>query len=485
MVVMKQVISGISGLDEILGEGFTRPSTVLIGGIMGTGKTTFAMQSLFNAAREDEVCMYITAISEPIAMINNFMSRFSFYSISLMGKGNVKYVPLDPEQIKKGTSAIIQEIERNIEIIKPDRIVIDPVNVVTSWMDESEKREFYYNLFNKMKGWNSLVLITGEFSYENILNDEISYIADGVIFLSNDQLRDKRVRHLEVLKMRGQKYLSGKHSFEITDDGLKIYPSLHPDMRKPLAYEHVPTGIKGLDKMTNGGFIRGSTVLLSGGSGTGKTLIGLQFIVNGAKMGEPGVFVSFEEDPVLLRNNAASFGCNLEKLEADGLLKIIYSNLSQLEVNKMALEIKDIVEELDAKRVVIDGVNNLRVALLDDLSMSEYASILSRYFSSRNIISLFTNETSELMGSSSITGNGSSVVMDSIILLRYVEIQSEMKKTISVLKMRGSNHDKEIREFVINKKGIEIKLPFTEYSGLMSGNPVKTPSQAFVEAFKK
>ncbi|MCL7413319.1 MAG: hypothetical protein M8353_06845 [ANME-2 cluster archaeon] len=482
---MKQVISGISGLDEILGEGFTRPSTVLIGGIMGTGKTTFTMQSLFNAAREDEICMYITAISEPIAMINNFMSRFSFYSISLMGKGNIKYVPLGPEQIKKGNSAIIQEIERNIEIIKPDRIAIDPVNVLTSWMDSQEKREFYYNLFNKMKGWNSLVLITGELSDENILKDEISYIADGVILLSNDQLRNKRVRHLEVLKMRGQKYLSGKHSFEITDDGLEIYPSLHPYTRELLTYEHVPTGIKGLDKMTDGGFIRGSNVLVSGGSGTGKTLMGLQFIADGANIGEPGVFVSFEEDPVLLRNNAASFGWNLEKLEADGLLRILYSNIDQLDVNRVALEIKDIIEELDVKRVVLDGVNNLRVALRDDLGLSEYISILSRYFSSRNIISVFTNETSELMGSSTITGNRTSVVMDSIILLRYVEIQSEMKKTISVLKMRGSNHDKEIRELVINNNGIEIKLPFTEYSGLMSGNPVKSPSQAFVEAFKK
>lgn len=482
---MKQVISGISGLDEILGEGFTRPSTVLIGGVMGTGKTTFTMQSLFNAAREDEVCMYITAISEPIAMINNFMSRFSFYNISLMGKGNVKYVPLGPEQIKKGTSAIIQEIEHNIEIIKPDRIVIDPVNVLTSWMDNQEKREFYYNLFNKMKEWNSFVLITGELSIEHILKDEISYIADGVILLSNDQLRHKRVRHLEVLKMRGQKYLSGKHSFDITDDGLEIYPSLYPSTREVLTYEHVTTGIKGLDKMTDGGFIRGSNVLVSGGSGTGKTLMGLQFIVDGANMGEPGIIVSFEEDPVLLRNNAASFGWNLEKLEADGLLRILYSNINQLDVNRVALEIKDIVEKLNAKRVVMDGLNNLKVALLDDLSMSEYVSILSRYFSSRNIISLFTNETSELMGSSTITGNGTSVVMDSIILLRYVEIQSEMKKSISVLKMRGSNHDKEIRELVINKNGIEVKLPFTEYSGLMSGNPVKSPSQAFVEAFKK
>ena len=485
MIIMKHVISGISGLDEVLDKGFTRPSTVLVAGVMGTGKTTFAMQSLFNAAKEDEICMYITAISEPIAMINNFMSQFSFYNIALMGKGNVKYVPLKTDQIKKGASAILDEIERNIEIIKPDRIAIDPVNVLTSWMDEGEKREFYYNLFTKMKRWNSLVLITGELSEDEIWKDEISYIADGVIYLSNERLRDKRVRYLEVLKMRGQKYLSGKQSYTITDDGLDIYPSLHPDTRKALAYEHITTGIKGLDKMTNGGFIRGSNILISGGSGTGKTLMGLQFIVDGAKMGEAGVFVSFEEDPVLLRNNASRFGWDLEKLEQDGLLKILYSPLSQLEVNKKALDIKSLVEEVDAKRVVIDGINNLKAALLDDLSMNEYISILSKYFSSRNIIALFTNETSELMGSSSVSGNGTTAVMDSIILLRYVEIESEMKKAISVLKMRGSNHDKEIRELVINKKGIEVKLPFTDYSGLMSGSPVKSPSQAFVEAFKK
>ncbi|MCL7415398.1 MAG: hypothetical protein M8349_04980 [ANME-2 cluster archaeon] len=482
---MKHVLSGIPGLDEVLGEGFSRPSTVLIAGIMGTGKTTFSMQSLFNAAREDEVCMYITALTEPIAMINNFMSRFNFYNISLMGSGNVKYVPLDPDQIKKGSSAIIQEIERNIETIKPDRIVIDPVNVLTSWMDEGEKREFYYNLFTKMKGWNSLVLITGELSGDKIWRDEISYIVDGVIYLSNERLRDKRVRYLEVLKMRGQKYLSGKHSFTITDDGLEIYPSLRPDIKGQLGSEHSTTGIKGLDKMTNGGFIRGSNVLVSGGSGTGKTMISLQFIVEGAKMGEPGIFVSFEEDPVLLRNNAGSLGWDLEKLEKEGLLRILYSSAHQLELNKTALEIKSLVEEVDAKRVVIDGINNLKAALLDDLSLNEYVFNLSRYFSSRNIIALFTNETSELMGSSSITSNGTSVVMDCIILLRYVEIESEMKKAISVLKMRGSNHDKEIRELVIDKKGVEVKLPFTEYSGLMSGNPVKTPSQAFVEAFKK
>src|SRR3990172_7501457 len=123
---MKQVITGVNGLDKVLKGGFLRPSIVIIAGTAGTGKTTMVMQSLFNAAKNEEICMYITALSEPIAMINNFMSKFSFYNISLLGKGNVKYVPIDIDIVHKGSKAIIEEMERNIEVIKPDRIVIDP-----------------------------------------------------------------------------------------------------------------------------------------------------------------------------------------------------------------------------------------------------------------------------------------------------------------------------------------------------------------------
>lgn len=482
---MKQVISGVSGLDEIIGGGLIRPSIILIAGVTGTGKTTSTMQSIFNAAREDEICMYITAMSEPIAMVNNFMSKFSFYNISLMGKGNVKYLPLNHVHIKEGTLSIMKEIERNIEIIKPDRIVIDPINVLTTWMDKGEKREFYYDLFIKIKEWNSLVLVTAELSEEETWKDEISYIVDGIIYLSNERSRDKRIRYMEVLKMRGQDYQSGKHTYNITKDGLVIHPSLHPGERTQLRFERIKTGIKGLDKMTGGGLVRGTNILLSGGSGTGKTLIGLQFLIEGTSIGENGVFISFEEDRNLLNNNAKSFGWDIEKLEDEGLLKVLYTSADQLNINKNALAIKRVVEEIGAKRVVIDGINNFRYILNDNVKIFEHVNILAAYLASRNITTIFTNEVSELMGSSTISGDETSIIMDSIILLRYVEIESEMKKAISVLKMRGSDHDKGIRELVISKNGIEIKLPFTEYSGLMSGNPVKTPLQAFEEAFRK
>jgi circadian clock protein KaiC len=482
---MKQVISGISGLDEILGGGFIRPSTMLIAGVTGTGKTTITMQSIFNAAKEDEVCMFITAMSEPIAMINNFMSRFSFYNISLMGKGNVKYVSLDSSLIKNGSLAIINEIEKNIELIKPDRIVIDPINVLTCWMNDNEKREFYYDLFTKIKGWNSLVLITSELLEDDIWKDEVSYVTDGIIYLSNEKVRDTRVRNLEILKIRGQAYQAGKHSYRITNNGLTIYPILQAVEKQVPLNERTTTGITGLDKMIEGGLIKGSSTLISGGSGTGKTIMGLQFAVACALKGEPVVFVAFEEEPQIIKNNALTFGWDIEKFENKGLFKIIPCSAHQMDINENAISIKKQIEEISAQHVVIDNINGFRFSVGDGDKLSEHVNVLSKYFRSKNITSIFINEVPELMGSTTISGDGTTFILDNIILLRYIEMESEMKKAISVLKMRGSNHDKEIRELVITKKGIEVKLPFAEYSGLMSGNPVKSPSQAFVEAFKK
>jgi circadian clock protein KaiC len=402
-----------------------------------------------------------------------------------MGKGNVKYVPLDSSIIKNGSLAIINEIEKNIEKIKPDRIVIDPINVLTGWMKDNEKREFYYDLFTKIKGWNSLVLITSELLEDDIWKDEVSYVTDGIIYLSNEKVKDKRIRNLEVLKVRGQAYQAGKHSYKINEDGLTIYPILQSVEIQPPLKERTTTGISGLDKMVEGGFIKGSSTLISGGSGTGKTLMGLQFAVAGALKGEPVFFVTFEEEPQTIKNNAMAFGWDIEKFENMGLLRILYCSVYQMDANENAIAIKNQIEEISAQHVVIDNINGFRSTIGDVDKLSEHVNVLSKYFRSKNITSIFINEVPELMGSTTISGDGTTIIVDNIILLRYIEMESEMKKTISVLKMRGSNHDKEIRELVITKKGIEIKLPFTEYSGLMSGNPVKSPSQAFVEAFKK
>jgi len=480
---MKRVETGVNGLDEVLDGGFFRPSIVLMGGTAGTGKTTMVMQSLFNAAKKEETCMYVTALSEPIATINNFMSKFSFYSFSLLGKGNVKYVPVDIEVIHKGTSAIINEMERNIDIIKPDRIAIDPVNVFTTGLDEDEIRQFYYDFFTRMKAWNSLVLLTGEFTSDALIRSSLSYLADGIIYLSSEPFYGRNIRYLNVLKMRGQDFSGGKHSCKITPDGFKVYPRKTPEVRTSILKERISTGIKGLDKMTDGGFMLGSAVLLSGSSGTGKTVIGMQFIVNCLLKNEAGIIVSFEEDAVQIRENSMKFGWNLEEFENKNLLKII--SPLEYDVSELALQIYDTVEKTKARCVLFDGITRLHFMIPPHIQFSDYMAGLVGTLKKMNVTAVYTNETQNLTGTTKVTGTGISPMMDTVILLRYVEIRSQMRKALSVLKMRGSEHDKDIREITIDKKGVEIKMPFSEYSGLMSGSPVKTPSDAFMEAFRK
>lgn len=480
---MKSVETGVNGLDEVLDGGFLRPSIVLMGGTAGTGKTTMVMQSLFNAAKKEETCMYVTALSEPIATINNFMSKFSFYNFSLLGKGNVKYVPIDIEIIRGGTSAILTEMERNIEIIKPDRIAIDPVNVFTIGLNEEAIRLFYYDFFSRMKAWNSLVLLTGEFTREALIRSSLSYLADGVIYLSSEPFYGGNIRYLNVLKMRGQDFSGGKHSFKITPDGLKVYPRKAPEARTSILKERISTGIKGLDKMTDGGFSRGSAVLLSGSSGTGKTVIGSQFIVNCLSKNEPGIIVSFEEDAVQIRENSRKFGWDMEEFENRNLLKII--SPLESDASELALQIYNTVEKTNARCMLFDGIARLHRMMPPHIQFPDYMEGLVSTLKKMNVTAVYTNETQNLTGTTKVTGTGISPMMDTVILLRYVEIKSEMRKALSVLKMRGSDHDKDIRELIINKKGIEIKMPFSEYSGLMSGSPVKAPSEAFMEAFRK
>ncbi len=480
---MKQVATGVNGLDKILDGGFLRPSIVLIAGSAGTGKTTFVMQSLFNSAKNEEVCMYITALSEPIAMINNFMSRFSFYNISMLGKGNVKYVPIDIDIIHEGQDAIIKEMEKNIESIKPDRIVIDPVNVFTLEQGEESSRRFYYDFFTRMKGWNSLVLLTGEFTPDALVKSTLGYLVDGIIHISYEPFYERNIRYLDVIKMRGQDFQGGKHSCKITKDGFVVFPRLQAAARKSILKERLSTGIKGLNQMTGGGFVRSSAVLLSGSSGTGKTIIGTQFIMDGLSKKEPGVIVSFEEDGAQIRENSRMFGWNFDEFENKNMLKIIQA--TEFDALELAVMIEESIHEINAKRLLFDGTGRLGRRLPQYMPLPEYMNDIANYLKNMNVTAVYTNETSNLTGAAQITGSGISPIMDAVILLRYVEIKSEMRKAISVLKMRGSNHDKDIREIVISEKGVEVKLPFIEYSGILSGSPTKNPSEAFMEAFKK
>jgi circadian clock protein KaiC len=484
--LMKTVPTGIKGLDLVLKGGFDQPSTILLAGTAGAGKTTLAMQSLFNAAGEGEVCLFISAISEPVAMMEGFVSNYSFFDYSLIEKNKIKLFNIEQDLLKAGASEVIEFIEEKIRMYRPSRLVIDPVTVIAEAKEtEFEQRLFLYELLTRMKSWNVLVLLTGEFTLDALKKNPLSYLVDCVLHISETISGDKSERQLIVIKMRGRSYIPGGHTYKLSSDGITIFPRLLPEIefKKPASMFRVSTGVEGLDRMLKGGLLKDSVVLFSGGPGTGKTMFGMHFIYEGARKGEEGLIISFEEWPEKLVRNARAYGLDFESLEKKGLVKILYFSPALFHADEHAMLIKDTLRDFNIKRVFFDGIENLDAALPDTIKRRDYLHALVNYFSSQGITTVLTSEIPELFGAIRLTHETFSGSVDDIILLRHVEVEGQMKKALSVLKTRGSDHDKEIREFEITDKGIEVKVALKGYENVLVGTASRPPSDVFREIF--
>jgi circadian clock protein KaiC len=483
---MKTVPTGIKGLDEVLKGGFNHPSTVLIAGTAGAGKTTLVMQSLFNAAKEGETCLFISAISEPVAMMESFVSNYSFFDYSLLEKKKIKLFNVEEKLLKAGASGIIQFIEEKIQVFKPKRLVIDPITVLAeSKENDIDKRLFLFEFLTKMKSWNQLVLLTGEFNIENMKESPLSYLVDCIVHISEVAVGDKSERYLSVIKMRGRSYISGRHTYKLSGDGIEVFPRLQSetDINRPASTIRVNTGVEGLDKMLQNGLLKDDIILFSGSPGTGKTIFGLHFIKEGAALGEPGLIISFEEWPQKLIRNAKSFGWDFEQLEKKGLVKFLYFSPALFHADEHAMLIKGMLKEHNISRIFFDGINNLETAIPDPIKRRDYIHALVNYFSSQNITTLLTRDIPELFGTIRLTHEAFSGAVDVIILLRHAEVEGQLKKALSVLKSRGSDHDKEIREYEITNKGIDVKVAIKGYENVLMGNARRPPSDVFKEMF--
>lgn len=487
---MNIVPSHIPDLDNILEGGFYKPSVVLVAGTAGSGKTTFAAQSLFNAARKGETCLFISTLSEPPAMINNYMSRFSFFDQTLYETNKMTIISLSETLMKQGHEAILEFINKKISMLKPARIVIDPLTVLGDILKSGSKplddtRGFYFDLFTSIKSWNTLVIITGEFVLEDLRKSMVGYLADGIIYLSEEAVRTRSERKLSILKMRGQKYISGKHSFDIRENGVVVFPRLLPGpwVEKPASTAKASTGIQGLDKMLKGGILKDDVLLISGTTGTGKTTFGLHFICDGLAKGENALVISLEERPSKLIRNAKTFGLALEPYINEKMLEVLYVSPVSYYPDEQALALKRKIKENNVKRLLFDGIENLETALPDDMERKNYITILLDLFSSMDVTTCVSSEISELFGAVRLTHEALSGAVDNIILLRHVEIEGKIRGVLSVLKSRGIEHDTEIREFEITEKGVNVKTAMKGYESVLSGSARKTPADIFRETF--
>jgi circadian clock protein KaiC len=250
--------------------------------------------------------------------------------------------------------------------------------------------------------------------------------------------------------------------------------------------KRVGTGIADFDAMLRGGFMRGDAVMLAGSAGSGKTTIALQYLVNGIAMGEPGMYLTFEQMPDQIYRDALSFGWDLRKLESEGKFRVVCTSPSLLVEGAGAEELLgDAIKEVGAKRIVVDSVSHLSMFVPDgDLRKEAYRMV--NYFKVSGLSSLLLWESQQEYGHAfNVTDMGMSFLVDSIVLLKFIEIESAIRRAMVVLKMRGSDHDKSLREYEITKDGVKVHSSFKNYQGIMTGSPTRVAAERFADVFRE
>ena len=456
---IERIATGIGPLDQILCGGIPQYSIVFVAGPPGTGKTVLCQQMLFASAQTSQRVLYLSTLSEPVLKMIRFVQEFSFFKPAMVGK-EVVYGDLGSALIRnEGGAGVLAQIEELIAHHRPDFLVIDSFKVLREFFGEvAPFREFCSALMVRLTAWEVTSVFVGEYAHDDIWEQPEFSIADGIIFLYGTEEPRRQKRFLRVMKMRGTDYFSGQHYFEISSDGIDLYPRMDPrDIGEYQAPpERVGSVIDGLNVMMGGGIQNGTSALIVGGAGTGKTLAAMSFLVEGAREGKPGLFVSFEESAQQLVRNCEPFGWDLGGLMKRGLLDVYHVAPSELDVDRHAVVIKQRAAAIRAHRIVLDTITAIEASVLDRGKYQAHLWTIIDYFKRIGATIVMTHESAAQAELIKGGENHLSFLADTILSMQLVEVDSTLQQTLTVLKMRGGAHDKSIRQYIIDPPRIAV-----------------------------
>jgi circadian clock protein KaiC len=472
----------IEGFDDISHGGLPIGRSTLVSGSSGTGKTLFAVQFVYNGiVNFEEAGIFVTFEESPTDIIKNANS-FGWDLQKLIDEGKLFILDASPDPEGQeivghfDLSALIERIQYAITKYKAKRVSIDSITAIFQQYDAvSLVRREIFRLVARLKQIGVTTVMTTERvdEYGPIARFGVEeFVSDNVVVVRNVLEGERRRRTIEILKLRGTTHMKGEYPFTLTNNGMNIFPLGAMQLTQRSSNIRVSSGLKTLDEMCGGGFFKDSIILATGATGTGKTLLVSKFLQEGCLSGDRTILFAYEESRAQLSRNANSWGINFEELEQQGLLKILCTYPESAGLEDHLQSIKSEIAEFKPSRIAIDSLSALARGVSNN-AFRQFVIGVTGYAKQEEITGFFTNTTDQFMGTHSITESHISTITDTILLLQYVEIRGEMSRAINVFKMRGSWHDKGIREYSISKDGADIKDSFRNYERIISGSPTR------------
>ena len=473
-VTINRLKTGVPGLDEILGGGLPEYSFNVIAGPPGCGKTTLAHQIMFALATPDRPALYFTVLGEPPLKMLRYQQQFDYFDSTEINR-SVRFVNLSDDAVDGKLEQVMSRIVAAVESLNPSLVFVDSfrsVLIASEAGGAGRMQQFVQQLGLLMTSWQATTFLLGEYFTENE-SHPVFTVADGLIWLRQSVERNSMVRKMEIMKMRGQPTLPGLHTFRISQAGLEVFAPAAAvsmaDIESSSAGPRVKMGVPRLDDMLGGGLPRGYSVLVAGPSGSGKSVLAAEFLAEGARCGETGVIAAFEQRPTRSHSGV------IAELIASGRVGLVDSRAVDLSIDETLRLLLTEIRRLKASRVVIDSLSGFELALAPTFreDFRESLSRLVNALAGAGVTVLMTSELEDRYTDLRFSPYGTAFLTDVIIVQRYIEVESRLRRMIAVVKVRASAHSHDLREFSIDGDGIHIGETLPDQEGLLGGRPTR------------
>ena len=475
--VIRNVPTGVPGLDAVLGGGLCEYSFNLVTGPPGSGKTTLVQQVLFANATTERTALYFTVLGEPTVKLLRYQQQLRFFDASKVSSA-IRFLNLGTEAAADDLDAVLDRIVAEMTEHQPAFVAVDSFRTIGGHLahgaDHTSLALFIQRLALHLTSWEVTSFLLAEYS-EHEMRHPVFTVADSILRLSEDVDRNFAVRKLRAVKVRGRAPMPGLHTFRLTSAGVEVFPRIPEQQHDRIVHsgKRLRTGVSGLDEMMGGGIPEGDVVMLTGPAGSGKTTFASQFVAQGLREGDNCVVAVFEEYPATYLARERAGLVDFGEMIAASRLAVVYLRPMTLSVDEMLVEIAGAAKRIHARRVVIDSLSGFEIALAPTFRLDFRESLyrLVGALTASGVTLMMTAEVIDAFPSIRFTNERVSFVTDDILAQRYIEIDGHLEKVITVVKMRGSNHATDFRRYHLTPSGAVLGEPLCGYRGITTGVP--------------